>query len=973
MNFNLNETYWGFRLMDTYQIHEINSLVNVFQHDRSGARVIHISNSDDNKVFTISFRTPPSDNTGVAHVLEHCVLSGSKKYTTKEPFMDMVKGSLKTYINATTFNDYTMYATASRNEKDFCNLMSVYLDSVFYPKMYEEQEIFMQEGWFYNLLNREDKITYNGVVYNEMKGDYSSPLTILRQEINESLYPDTPYRFSSGGDPEKIPDLTFKNLKDFHKTFYHPSNSYITIYGNGDIGKYLSFMNVEYLSKFLWQDVKTSIDFQMPFRVNRRSQTYYNITTFDKKDNRSYLSANFVLGESTDAETYLMVDILRNLLIEFPSAPLKKALIDNGLGEDVIFLNNKGFQPSISIIAKNIHEDLESKFEEILFATFNTLVKEGINRSLIESCINLVEYDLREADRFPTKGIVYSMRLMDSWIYDGHSSTHLCYNETLSSIKAKISSNYFESFIEDNLINNTHFSIVTMNPKVDLSTENNLILERKLDEYKKSLSEAELNRLIDSNNALIEKQLRPDTAEALATIPKLSIHNVSRKAEEIPQEVIQENDFTILYHNVHSSSVAYVDFLFDTSIIEQDLIPYVALLVEIIGNLDTQTYTYSELSSLIHTSTGGIELSNAVYVEQGRSKKYHPKLVIGGKAIGEKIADLMRYIKELITFSKIDDKKRIKELLLQIKSKHEIGLFHRGSSIVSKRVSSYYSPSFKYSEQIEGLDFFWFIQHITETFDKDGEQIISNLLKVYRNIFNQNNLIIAFVGDEVDFELFKKNYHIVTTTLNRNKVESKVYHFEDSRFNEGILSSSPVQYVAKGYNFNYCGYEYSGCMNVLKKILSDEYLHNRVRARGGAYAVGVNITRNGNVIAVSYRDPNLKGTLTTYDSMAQFIREIDIDQESLDRYIIGSISEIDRPLTPYMKGELATQYYICKISQSDLQRERDQILSTTPNDLIALSKVIDESMKKNFICVLGNETTISENSEMFETLINLTV
>ena len=674
-----------------------------------------------------------------------------------------------------------------------------------------------------------------------------------------------------------------------------------------------------------------------------------------------------MLGKSTDAETYLMVDILKNLLIDFPSAPLKKSLIDNGIGEDVIFFKNEGIQLSISFVAKHINADQVLEFEKIVFSTLKKLVENGIDKELIESCINVVEYDLRETERFPVKGVAYSMKSMDSWLYDSNPITHLQYNKTLSKLKSKINTGYFERFIEDSIINNNHQSIVILSPKKGANKEEKLKLEKKLNEYKYSLSNEEIDLLIKENIALSEKQLQADSIESLATIPKLSISDVDPKAEVIPQEITIENGITFLFHEIFSNSISYVDFLFDAKIIDQELIPYIALLVDIIGNVDTNAHTYSELSRQTYLNTGGIDLSTAVYVENGNDNVYHPKIVVSGKAIGDKVITLLKLIRELTTLSKFDDKKRIKELLLQIKSKLELNIYQCGSSVVSKRVSSYFSPPFKYSENIDGLDYFWFVNGIIETYDNICDEILDKLKNVYDSIFNINKLIISFTGEKGDYDLFVKNYNIVLSALNNNNIEAKQYHFMNKEVNEGILSTSQVQYIAKGFNFNHFDYHYSGSMNVLEKILSDEYLHDRIRAKGGAYSVGIRFARSGNILAVS----NLNETLNVFDSIAQYINDLDINQERLNMFIIGAISDFDKATTPYMKGELATGNYLCNISQLDIQHEREEILNTTLNDIKSLADMIYRIMQRNYYCVLGNDNTIKENKGLFNNLVQL--
>ena len=971
MNFEVNKVYHGFKLIEERNVSEIQSIARIFYHEKSGAKLLQLENDDDNKVFSIGFRTPPSDSTGVPHIIEHCVLSGSRKYTTKEPFMDMAKGSLQTFMNAITFSDKTLFPIASRNEKDFFNLMDVYLDAVFYPKIYEIPEIFMQEGWHHEIFEENEPIRYKGVVYNEMLGAYSSPERILSDNISKSLFPDTCYKYSSGGDPKAIPDLSYEEFLNFHRRYYHPSNCYIFLYGNGNLEKQLRHIDQYYLSNFDRKEIDSTIREQKPFISRNEVVDYYPISKDEPEENRSYLSLNFVIGKSTDPKTYLMTNILSQLLIESEAAPLKKALLEHGIGEDVFPIIVDGLQLGFGIIAKNASPDKKEEFEKVVFDTLNKIIKEGIDKQLIEASINVVEYDLREASNFPTKGIVYNMLSLDSWLYDGDPLAHIQYEKPLKEIKSKIDEGFFEKFIEEKIINNPHSSLVIVNPKRGLGEEEEKQVRETLNKYKESLSKEEIIALIEKNNKLKNMQMTDDSPEAKATIPKLSISDVNPKSEVIPQEIIREDGFTILNHNIFTSKIAYVDLYFDTSIVDEELIPYVNLLSGILGKIDTKKKSYDELSNEIYVNTGGIHFSSAAFVENNIDDIYHPKLIVKGKAIGDKITKLMELISELITESKIEDTKRIKELLQQIKSRIEMSIFNNGHSVVMRRVGSYFSPSSRYVEKLQGLDFYWFLSDLLKNFDENSDEILYNLKKVYDTVFNINNLIISITGDEDDFKLAKDNIKVVTDKLNKDKLESQQYEFKEEKLNEGILSSANVQYVSKGYNFRKLGYDYNGSLLVLSTILSREYLHNKIRAQGGAYGAGISIDRTGHLITYSYRDPNLKETIETYDSMADYIRNLNLTKNDLTTFIIGTISRIDPATTPHMKGETATGRFISNVSQDDVQKSRDEILNTRVKDIKDCVDILESSMKENYVCALGNENKIRENKELFNNLVQL--
>ncbi len=969
--FEINKVYHGFKLVEESKIEELQSIARFFQHEKSGARLLHLENDDDNKVFSIGFRTPPTDNTGVPHILEHCVLSGSRKYTTKEPFMDMLKGSLQTFINAMTFSDKTLYPLASRNEKDFFNLMDVYMDAVLYPKIYEIPNIFMQEGWHHELFNKEDNITYKGVVYNEMKGAYSSPEEILAENIGKSLYPNTCYQYSSGGDPDVIPELSYEAFLDFHRKLYHPSNSYIYLYGNGDIDKELSFINENYLSNFDKIEVDSYIEKQKPFTSRREIKAYYPISMDDKDENRAYLSLNFVLGENTDLENYLMNNIIAQILIESQAAPLKKALIDAEIGEDIFSMNVGGLQPGFGIVAKNTTTDKKEEFQKVIFNTLQKLVDDGLDKKLIEASINIVEYDLREASKFPTKGIIYNILSLDSWLYDGSPISHLKYDDTIKKLRDNIDTDYFEKYISDKFINNSHSSLVIIEPKKGLGEEKDKIVIDKLAKYKESLSDEQIEELIDKNTKLKEMQLSDDTEEAKATIPKLSISDVDSKAEIIPQEVIKDNGITMLFHDIFTSKIAYLDMYFDISMVEERYIPYINLVAGLLGKMDTKTKCYSDLNNDIYVNTGGIDFDTIALVKDEDSEKFSPKFVVQGKAIGDNITRLMELISELIRDTKLEDEKRIKELLQQLKSRMEMSIIDRGNAVASLRVSSYFSAPWKYMEKLKGLDYYWFISDIIENYDNKKEQIITNLNKVYNTIFNKNNLIISFTGDKEDLAIVRENIQILTERLNKEEFIPQEYSFTKEKLNEGILSSANVQFVSKGYNFKRLGYDYNGSMRVLATILNGDYLHNRVRAQGGAYGVGISFEKTGHMTTFSYRDPNLKETVSVYDNMSDYIKELDLNQSELTQYIIGTISRLEPAMTPHMKGQLETTRYISGITQEEVQKTRDEVLSTNLDNLKAFAPLLADTMKEDYLCVLGNENKIKENKDLFNNLVKL--
>ena len=974
MKFTIGDIYHGFKLIQEKNIQELNSITRLFEHEKSGAKLLYLENDDDNKVFSIGFRTPPKNSNGLPHILEHSVLCGSRKFPTKEPFVELIKGSLNTFLNAMTFSDKTIYPLASKNEKDFFNLMDVYLDAVFYPNIYTKPEILMQEGWHYELENKEDKLTYKGVVYNEMKGAFSSPEGSLMRKIQESLFPDTSYGVESGGDPEFIPDLTHKEFLEFHKKYYHPSNSYIFLYGDGNIDKELQFINDKYLKDFDRIVVDSAIKLQKPFGSMSELRVDYPISADDEEIDKDYLSMNFVTGDNiSQPELHLAFEILEYLLLESAAAPLKRALVEADLGKDVFgSFDNSILQPVFSIVVKNTNENEKEKLKEVVFKVLKDLVKNGIDKKLIEACINITEFKLREADLggFP-KGLYYYITSMDSWLYDKDPTMHLEYESYLTKIKAALTTNYFEELIEKYLINNTHSSMVILNGKKGLAEQKSKAVEEKLAKFKASLQESEIEKIIQGTKALKERQTTPDPVEVLETIPLLELSDIETKVEHLPLKEKDENGVKVLAHDIFTNKIAYINILFDAKKIDIKLLPYVTLLSTLLGRVSTESNNYSDLSNEVNIHTGGIYFTTEVYGENENYENYSPKLVVKTKALVPKLPKLFDIVAEIIGTTKFDEKKRLKELIQQLRSRQEMKILDKGHMAAAGRLTSYFSPASAYIEKTTGISFYEFINDVEKNFDNKADEIIENLKKVSKLIFNKNNLIISVTGEEDIYSAFAAELPKIVNILGKEKLPDAKYDFELNKKNEGLLSSSDVQYVAKGYNFIKLGYDYSGKMLVLKTIASLDYLWNRVRVQGGAYGGFANIARSGNIVFVSYRDPNVQATLKAYDGICEYIGSFEASEREMTKYIIGTISELDSPLTPSMKGERATAFYIRDISEQQRQKERDEVLSTNSEDIKSFKSLLDKVIIEDYFCVVGNEIKLKENKDIFENLVNV--
>jgi Zn-dependent M16 (insulinase) family peptidase len=973
MNYILGKIYHGFKLSREEEVGEINSIARVFIHEKTGARLLHLENDDSNKVFAIGFKTPPSDDTGVAHILEHSVLCGSRKFPTKEPFVELIKGSLNTFLNAMTFSDKTIYPLASKNEKDFLNLMDVYLDAVFYPNIYNTKEILMQEGWHYELENTEDELTYKGVVYNEMKGAFSSPDGVLMRSIQKSLFEHNTYGFESGGDPEFIPNLTEEEFLGFHSKYYHPSNSYIFLYGDGNLDKMLEFINDNYLSNFEKKDIDSEILPEKPFKAMKEDVTEYSISPEDNENEKTFMALNFVTGECTDDELYISLSILEYLLLETQGAPLKQAILDANLGKDVYGSFDNGIlQPVFSIVLKNSEVDKKEKFKEVVFDTLKSLVKNGIDKKLIEACINITEFKLREADfQGMPKGLFYYMTAMDSWLHDGDPLIHLKYENNMEKIKGALTSNYFENLIEKYILNNAHSSLLVLAPKKGLADENEKELKDELNQYKENLSLEEIQNIVNETKSLINRQNTPDPEDILETIPVLSIDDIDERVEDLD---IKEEDvcgIKLLHHDVFTSKIAYLSFMFDSRCIEQEDIAYLSLLTTLLGKISTKTYSYVDLSNEILINTGGVYFKNEVYGDSKEVLKYSPYLEGHCSVVVDRVPRALEILADIINNTSFEDKKRIKELVRILISRIEMKLIDRGHQVVTTRLGSYFSPAYAYIERTSGYEYYKFLKDLENNFDERIDSVILKLESIMKKVFNKNSLIVSITGKDEEVDAVKENISKILDILSNEVIQFNEYNFHEEDKNEGMLTPSNVQYVAKGYNYKKLGYEYTGKLLVLKTIVGMDYLWNKIRVQGGAYGAFASIVRSGNFMFASYRDPNIKETLKAYDNVVNYLDNfITTDREML-KYIIGTISELDMPLTPSMAGEASVSHYIRRISKEDRQQERKEVLSTTVKDINNFSKLVADVMNMNYVVVLGNDSKIKDNKDVFNNLENV--
>ncbi|SHI53371.1 insulinase family protein [Propionispora hippei] len=966
MEWKIGQIYHGFRLQEEQTVADIQSKAKLFCHEKSGARLLVLANGDDNKVFSVTFRTPPADSTGVAHIIEHSVLCGSRKFPLKEPFVELVKGSLNTFLNAMTFPDKTMYPVASRNDKDFRNLMDVYLDAVFYPNIYQCPETLMQEGWHYELESKDSELIYKGVVYNEMKGVFSSPDAVLEHKVMATLFPDTTYGLESGGDPEFIPELTQEQFLNFHRQYYHPSNSYIFLYGDMDILEQLRFMDEDYLSHFDKITVDSDIAAQPAFGRRVEQDYDYPVGPSESTQDKTFFSLNFVVGDAQEPELVLAFDLLNYLLLETPAAPLKQALLEAGIGSDVSGSFDRGLlQPTWGIVISGTNEDQKELFVRTVEAELRRLVAEGIDKKLIEAAINIFEFTYREANfGSRPKGLIYNIKCLESWLYDQSPLIYLEYTNPLAKIKAALTTGYFENLIDTYLLRNKHQALVVLKPRQGLAAEKDQAVREHLAAYKASLSEADLDRLIQQTARLRELQQAPDSPEDLASIPLLAIDDIEKKVEELPVAERTENGVTVLFHPLATNGIIYVNLYFDLTAVPQSHLPYVYLLTEVLGKMDTEKYGYSELSNEINLWTGGFAYRTAAYGENTEADKFSPKLMVKSKALQEKLPQMMDLFHQIIGKSVFSDRKRLQEVIRESKAKWDNNVFRRGQEIVAARVLSYVSPGAHYNEA-GLLSFYEFITELDTNFAAKAAEIMAGLEFVAAKVYNKNNLLVGVTATEEQYAAFQPVFKDFCGQLPATALPTQPYQAALEKRNEGIMTAGKVQYVAKGANFRRLGYSYQGSYKVLETILRYDYLWTKVRVQGGAYGGFATLERNGNLVFGSYRDPNLKETLAVYDETADYLNGFAVDDREMTKYIIGTISRLDTPLTVSQKGEQADLLYIRKVSQADRQQERDEILGTRQQDIRQLAGMVEAAMAENYLCVLGGEEKIKANEAIF--------
>ncbi|MFZ5858771.1 MAG: insulinase family protein [Chloroflexota bacterium] len=953
----------SFALVQEQSIPELNAIVRLYSHKRTGARLLSVINDDENKVFSINFRTTPKDSTGVAHILEHSVLGGSEKYPVKEPFVELLKGSLATFINAFTYPDKTCYPVASQNTEDFYNLIDVYMDAVLHPRINEDT--LMQEGWHYEINDPSEPLTYKGVVFNEMKGAYSSPDNYLGRAIQQSLFPRHVYGVDSGGDPRDIPNLTYENFKNFWETYYHPSNSFIFFYGNDDPEKRLALME-SYLKPYKKKKVKSSIPLAKPFKRARKVEDAYDAGSDPDIEKKNYLTVNWLLPDTSDPVLNFSLRILGHILIDTPASPLKKALLDSGLGEDLagIGMETELRNMVFSTGLKGTRARHAKKIEKLIFDTLASLVRDGIDSDMVAAALNTVEFRLRENNTgsFP-RGIALMLRSLTTWLYDDDPIKLLAFEAPLDAIKARLKNDgrYFEKLIQTHLLDNVHRTTLRLKPDPELARRLTEEEQTRLANQRAAMSDSQIADLVAAAQELKRKQETPDTKEALETLPVLKLSDLDKQNKAIPIETSNLQGADLLYHDLFTNGILYLDLAFDLHALPKELLPLAGIFARALFEMGTATEDYVKLSQRIGKSTGGVHASTEAVTIRG-SKGSVAKFIVRGKATVSHASDLLDVVKDVLLTVNLDNRERLKQIVLEEKSGLESALVPSGHAFALSRLNAQLNEAGWIEEQTGGVAYLFALRELADEIQHKWKSVLKKLEAVREALINRNALTVNATVDDANWKTVQPQLDAFLGALPAKPFQPNDFGFVPAPEKEGLTIPAQVNYVAKGADLYSLGYEFDGSARVVTGYLSMTYIWDKLRVQGGAYGgfTGFN-DRSGVFSFYSYRDPNLAKSIENYDGAPAFLKGLDASRLSdteLTKAIIAAIGEIDAYRLPDAKGYASMIRHLTGETDDFRQKVRDQVLSTNGEDFIAFGEVLEKVAQSEAVTVIGSQSAI---------------
>ena len=958
----------GFELVKEQFVDELNTEVKMYRHVKTGAMLMSLINDDENKSFGINFRTPPADSTGIAHIMEHCVLGGSRKYQVKEPFVELVKGSFKTFLNAMTASDWTTYPVASTNQQDYYNLVDVYLDAVFHPLI--KPHHLEQEGWHYEIESPDDPLVFKGVVFNEMKGAYSSPDAMVYKYSQQTLFPDNIYRFDSGGDPKVIPDLTYEQFRDFHETYYHPSNSFICMYGDDDPEERLRLLN-EYLQDFEAKEVDGSVAIQAPFSEPKRFNFSYSVEPGTDTSKKGIARVNWVLPEQTDPEMWMSLSVLSYALMGTMASPLQKALIDSGLGEDT---SGGGFsmnlrQPTFSAGLKGIALDDADKVEQLILDTLSDLAENGIESDMVEAAVNTIEFSLRENNTgsFP-RGLALMFRSLSSWVYGQDPLEPLMFEGPLTAVKNQLATNptYLQDLIRTFLIENTHRVTLVLEPDTELAQREEAAEKERLAEVRAKLNDSDIESLIKRTGELKAIQSAPDDPAELAKIPRLTLDDLDKESKTIPIEVSNESSADILYHDLFTNGIVYLEVGFNAHALPQELLPYLKLFGRSLTGIGTESESFVKLSQRIGRKTGGIYPTTSISNKR-KSDEASAWFFLRGKSTMDQTPDMLAIMKDVLLTVKLDNQERFRQMVLESKAQVEAGLIPGGHRVVNTRLGSFFSEGGWANEQMSGVSYLFFLRELAEAVDNDWPSVLAKLEEVRRILINRKAMVCNVTLDAENWATFAPSLYQFIGAMPEHDAPLAKWDWEKTAVSEGLTIPAQVNYVGKGTNIYKLGYERHGSISVINNYLRTSYLWEKVRVQGGAYGAFITFGSQSGVLSyLSYRDPNLMGTLENYDNTPQFLRN-GIHEDELVKSIIGAVSSMDGYQLPDAKGYSSMIRHLTNVTDEYRQQVREEVLSTTKADFVALADVLEKVKDNSTVVVLGSSDAINAaNDELDE-------
>lgn len=964
-------TTTGFELLRDEYVSEIAAQVRLYRHSKTGAEIMSIENDDENKVFGITFRTPPEDSTGIAHILEHSVLCGSRKYPLKEPFVELIKGSLNTFLNAFTYPDKTCYPVASQNTQDFYNLIDVYLDAVFFPRL--TPHVLEQEGWHYELHGPDDPLIFKGVVFNEMKGAFGAPERALGSHAQMSLFPDTAYGVESGGLPQHIPDLTFEQFSTFHRTHYHPSNARIFFYGDDDPQQRLALI-AAYLDEFEPITPDSAVAIQPPFAAPRTLTYPYSVDADEDISKKSLVSLNWVLPQTNNAELVLALAILDHILIGTAANPLYKALLDSGLGDDLTY---SGFEDDLrqgvfTVGMKGIALDDASKVEQLVLATLTALADNGIDRETIEAALNTIEFRLRERNTgsFP-RGLAVMLRSLTTWLHGDDPLAPLRFEQPLASIKQRLAQGepLFETLIRDLLLNNPHRTTVILQPDPEYARRQAEAEQQRLAEARASMSPEDLQAIIENTRILQERQEAPDPPEALALLPSLELADLDRSEKPIPTEMQEQQGTPILYHDLPTSGIGYIDLAFDLHTLPQELVPYCGLIGRILTETGTASEDYVALAQHIGRTTGGIR-AYAWAAQRADHSGDTAQFIVRGKATPDHLGDLFSIMREVLLTARLDNRERIRQIVMEEKAGLESALPPAGHRIVGAYLAGLFDVSGWATEQMGGIGHLFFLRQLAQEIDNNWEAVQARLEQIRSLLVNRTTLLVNITADAATRQQITPVLDAFLAALPAQPATPQPWHPDYAQPFVGLTMPSQVNYVGKAANLYQLGYTMHGSLLVIAKYVNTSWIWEQVRVKGGAYGGFMRFNRNSGVLDfLSYRDPNLLGTLATYDNTAKFLRNVALDERDVTRSIIGAIGNIDAYRLPDAQGFVAMSRHLLGDTAQARQQIRDEVLGTTVADFRAFAEVLDQVREQGIVAVLGSAEQIAAANEQQPNLL----